>query len=151
MKLITRLLAATALLACAAAQAQDAPLITRAESDAEQKMLNQSILVPKSVAPGSPTIDVVEPDIKGEVAAPLMIKIRFVTEGTATLVPGSLRVYYGAFGIDITDRLMKKARFEKDLLILDRADIPAGKHRLLVKIKDSSDRGAEKLVTLMVR
>jgi hypothetical protein len=151
MTLISRLLAAAALCACAVASAQDAPLITRAESDAEQKMLKQSILVPKSMAPGSPTIDVVEPDLKLELAAPLFIKIRFVTEGKATLVPESLRVYYGAFGIDITDRLMKKARFEKDMLILDRADIPAGKHRLLVKIKDSSDRGAEKLVTLTVR
>ncbi len=151
MRPIPRLLAVALLLASSLVRADNLILITKAESDAEQKTLKQSILVPKATTPGAPQIDVLEPDLKNEVAAPLFIKIRFVTEGAATLVPDSLRVYYGTFGIDITERLMKRARFEKDMLILDRADIPTGKHRLLVKIRDSSERSAEKLVTLVVR
>ncbi|MES2148814.1 MAG: hypothetical protein V4508_03380 [Pseudomonadota bacterium] len=144
-------LAAFGLCAASALAQSSWTLITKAESDAEQKRLGQSILVPKSLTVGAPQIEVMEPDLKNDVPAPVMIKVKFVTEGKSALVPDSLRVYYGVFGIDITERLMKKARFENDVLILDRADIPAGKHRLLLKIKDSTDRSAEKLVTLTVR
>jgi hypothetical protein len=126
-------------------------LITQAESDAEQKRLSIGMLTSKAMpVKGSPQIEVMEPDMKAELIAPLQIRIKFVTELGATLLPDSLRVYYGTFGIDITDRLMKKAKFENDTLTLDRAEIPTGTHRLLLKIKDNTDRTSEKLLTLNI-
>ena len=144
-------LSATLALAAAGAHAQAWSLVTQAESDAEQARLKQSVLLPKAATKGAPQIEIVEPDLRNALAAPLVIRIKFVPEGASTLVPASLRVYYGVFGIDITERLMKRAHFENDMLVLDRADIPAGTHRLLLTIKDSTDRTAEKLLTLTVR
>lgn len=144
-------LTATLALATANARAQAWSLVTKAESDAEQAHLKQSILLPKASSAGAPQIEIVEPDLRTALAAPLVIRVKFVPEGASTLVPASLRVYYGVFGIDITERLMKRARFENDMLVLDRADIPSGTHRLLMTIKDSTDRTAEKLLTLTVR
>ena len=143
------LLAATLLLG-ASARGGDFELITTAESEAEQKSLKQLILVPKAITPGAPSIEVLEPDLNAELASPLLIRVRFKTYDKATLVPGSLRVYYGVFGIDITERLMMRARFDNGTLILDRTDIPVGKHRLLLRIRDSNDRSTEKLLTLTV-
>ncbi|MDP3785561.1 MAG: hypothetical protein Q8Q55_00530 [Undibacterium sp.] len=126
-------------------------LITKAESDAEQARLSIGMLTSKALPiKGAPQIEVMEPDMKAELATPLQIRIKFITEGGASLIPSSLRVYYGTFGIDITERLMKKAKFEGDMLVLDRAEIPTGVHRLLLKIKDDTDRASEKLLTLNI-
>ncbi len=126
-------------------------LITKAESDAEQARLSIGMLTSKAMpVKGAPQIEVMEPDMKSELVTPLQIRIKFITEGGAALSQSSLRVYYGTFGIDITERLMKKAKFEGDMLILDKAEIPTGVHRLLLKIKDNTDRTSEKLLTLNI-
>lgn len=126
-------------------------LITKAESDAEQARLGIGMLTSKAMpVKGAPQIEVMEPDMKAELVTPLQIRIKFIMEGGAALSPSSLRVYYGTFGIDITERLMKKAKFEGDMLILDKAEIPTGVHRLLLKIKDDTDRSSEKLLTLNI-
>jgi hypothetical protein len=147
---IKRLLLAATLLLGASAQAGDFKLITAAESEAEQKSLKQLILVPKAITPGATSIEVLEPDLNLELASPLLIRVRFTTHGKASLVPDSLRVYYGVFGIDITERLMLRARFDNNTLIVERADVPVGKHRLLLRIRDSEERSTEKLLTLNV-
>ncbi|MFC0168156.1 hypothetical protein ACFFKC_08695 [Pseudoduganella danionis] len=133
--------------------ASDEPLITLAESQAEQGRLNQSILVAKSVPqPGAPQINLLEPVDPGNiVVTPFPVRLQFSTEGGANVIPSSLRVYYGAFGINITDRLLKRARFENNELRIDSAEVPSGKHRLLVSIVDSHNRSTEKLLTLIVK
>lgn len=151
MKLSTMLLCCS-LLGPALCRAEDA-LITEAESRAEQAVLSRSILVAKGMPqPGAPTIEVVEPaDPQNIGVTPFAVRVHFTTEGGATLVPASLQVYYGAFGINITDRLLKRATFDQNELRIDRADVPSGKHRLLMKVQDSNNRSNEKLLTLVVK
>ncbi|MFA9215797.1 MAG: hypothetical protein ACEQSK_01705 [Sphingomonadaceae bacterium] len=128
-------------------------LITAAESAAEQANLAQAILVAKSVpAAGAPGINLLEPvDPANIVSTPFPVRVQFTTEGGANVVPSSLRVYYGSFGINITERLLKRARFEQNELRIDSAEVPSGKHRLLLSIVDSNNRSSEKLLTLIVK
>lgn len=151
MKLSTLLLCCSAL-APALSRAGE-PLITLAESQAEQAVLSRSILIAKGVPPaGAPTIDLVEPaDPQNIATTPFPVRVHFNTEGGAALVPASLQVYYGAFGINITDRLLKRATFVQNELRIDQAEVPSGKHRLLLKIQDSNNRSNEKLLTLVVK
>jgi hypothetical protein len=127
------------------------PLITPAESAAEQARLSTEITLPRVRSLSGPRIEVVEPSLRGPLAAPLRIKVRFDAQGAASVVRDSFKVYYGTFGIDITERLLKRARFEDNLLLVDRAEIPAGTHRLRMKIVDSDGRATEKLVTFTVQ
>src|SRR5471032_1047538 len=103
MKMSTTVLLCGALLAPALGHAQQ--LITEAESAAEQAHLSQGILMAKAIPPpGAPQIEVMEPDMKQTLKAPFAVRVHFVTDGKATITPASLKVYYGVFGIDITDR-----------------------------------------------
>ena len=143
---------ALALLLAGVAQQCAAQLITQAESDREQKHLAEPILVAKDVTPGAPKIEVLEPaNLQQPLAAPVAIRVRFVPENGATVERKSLRVYYGVFGVDITERLLQKARFEQNQLTLDRAEIPSGTHRLTMSVADSQNRVAEKQITFTIR
>lgn len=152
MTLPSSLLFCCALALPLAAAAQEA-LITPAESQAEQARLGQGILMAKGVPqPGAPVINVLEPaDPANIVSTPFPVRVQFATEGGATVTPGALQVYYGAFGINITERLLKRARFEQNELRIDSAEVPSGTHRLLLRVVDSNQRRSEKLLTLIVK
>lgn len=143
------ILAATLSLTSLGARAE--PLITAAESAAEQAQLSTAIALPRVRSLSGPRIEVVEPNLQRPLAAPVQIKVRFDAQGAASVVRDSFKVYYGAFGIDITERLLKRARFDNNLLQVDRAEIPAGTHRLRMKIVDSDGRATEKLVTFTIQ
>lgn len=152
MKLPTSLFLCATLALSTACHA-DEPLITLAESQAEQARLGQGILVAKDVPPqGAPVIHLLEPADPGNITStPFPVRVQFQVEGDATVVPSTLRVYYGAFGINITERLLKRARFEQNELRIDSAEVPSGKHRLLLRIVDNHNRSTEKLLTLIVK
>ena len=136
---------------CGHAPAATEPLITADESAREQRRLDAPVAVARLRAAGAPRIDVVAPDLDAPVAAPVSFRIRFVADSPATIDPASLKVYYGAFRIDITERLLKQAQIVGDTLELADAKIPAGTHRLLVKVKDTLDHVGERLITLTVK
>ena len=144
-------LALLALTCCAQALAATEPLITADESAREQRSLDMPVAVARTRAAAAPRIDVVAPDLSAPVAAPVSFRIRFVADSPAAIDPASLKVYYGAFHIDITERLLKQATIAGDMLELADAKIPAGTHRLLVKVKDTLDHVGERLITLTVR
>jgi hypothetical protein len=152
MTLPSSLLLCCALALPLAGAAQEA-LITQAESQAEQARLGQGILMAKGAPqPGAPVITLLEPpDPSNIVGTPFPVRVQFATEGGATVAPGALQVYYGSFGIDITERLLKRARFEHNELRIDSAEVPSGKHRLLMRVVDSNNRSSEKLLTLIVK
>ena len=135
----------------AAAPLHAEALISAAEAAAEQAQLDKAIPLARVRSLSGPKIEVVEPNVLRPLAAPLQIQVRFGAQGAANVVRESFKVYYGAFGIDITERLLKRARFENNVLFVDKADIPAGTHRLRMKISDSEGRATEKLVSFTVQ
>lgn len=99
-----------------------------------------------------PTIDVVSPvpDIDGKVMAPFPIEVRFTSTLDAAIQPGSFKVMYGLLKLDITDRLLKVTKVTSEGFRVDKADIPKGKHRLVLQVLDNKNRVAEKDLRLIV-
>lgn len=108
-------------------------------------------LVPRSVRnPSAPIIEVVSPDIKTPVAAPIPIRLRFKTEAPSEAKIESFKALYGSFRIDITDRLKKRAVLTKSGLELNGADIPSGKHQIVLSLEDTQGRKSEQTLTFEV-
>lgn len=93
----------------------------------------------------SPRIELERPDLAAQpkVKAPVSITVRFVPLPDAALDLASFRVLYGALKVDITSRLEKFVRLTPAGFSLDNAQIPSGRHRLVVQVRDGKDRLAE--------
>jgi hypothetical protein len=114
-------------------------LISAAEVEQYKGDVNENITIP--LAGDEPAIEIVRPVVKeGKVASPVAIEVRFKPVSGKTIDPASFKLYYGAFKIDVTDRLLKTAKVTPNGFSIDKVDIPAGSHRLVMKVAD--DTGA---------
>lgn len=114
-------------------------LVSAAEVDKYKSDVNENITIPLSG--DEPAIEIVRPVVKeGKVASPVAIEVRFKPVAGKTIDPASFKLYYGAFKLDVTDRLLKTAKVTPTGFSIDKVDIPAGSHRLVMKVAD--DTGA---------
>ena len=114
-------------------------LVSAAEVDKYKGDVNESITIPLSG--DEPAIEIVRPVVKeGKVASPVAIEVRFKPVAGKTIDPASFKLYYGAFKIDVTDRLLKTAKVTPNGFSIDKVDIPSGTHRLVMRVGD--DTGA---------
>ena len=94
----------------------------------------------------APQIDILKPepapDLK--VKAPFAIAVQFIGQADAAIDPATFKVMYGALNIDITSRITKFVKVTKEGFAIDNAQIPAGKHRLTLQVKDEKQRMAER-------
>ena len=102
-------------------------------------------------APGAPQIEVRSPARLEGLKAPFPIHVEFRAREGAEVLPSTFRVYYGLLKLDITERVLQRARVDKSGVLIEEAAIPAGSHRLLLQIKDSLDRVGETSLSLQVR
>lgn len=121
-------------------------LVTRAEVEESRRGL---FAVPPIAARalegvGGPRIDLISPDTTRSVKSPVEIAVRFTAVAPAKIEPESLRIFYGAFRLNITDRIRKVAAIREDGITVDGAELPAGNHRLVLVISDSAGRVIEK-------
>jgi hypothetical protein len=58
---------------------------------------------------------------------------------------------YGAFRIDITQRLLKVAKVTKDGISVSGADLPAGKHQLTLTLTDTLGRQTQQVLSFVVQ
>jgi hypothetical protein len=100
--------------------------------------------------PGAPRIDIQAPDVQRRLKTPLDISVKFEPTAPATINPASMRVLYGAFRIDITDRIKKYAQVSEGGMAVSNAQLPKGSHRLYLRIADSSSREGEQEVKIDV-
>ncbi|MBV8123681.1 MAG: hypothetical protein JOY60_13105 [Burkholderiaceae bacterium] len=82
-------------------------------------------------------------------SSPVSIDLRFEAGEGARIVPGSFRVLYGGWHIDITDRILANvgAPTEQGIAI-QNANIPAGHHKLTLQISDDHSREARLAIEL---
>ena len=114
-------------------------LVSSAEVAQFKGDINENITIP--LAGDEPAIEIVRPVVKeGKVASPVAIEVRFKPVPGKAIDPASFKLYYGAFKLDVTDRLLKTARVTPTGFSIDKVDIPAGSHRLVMKVAD--DTGA---------
>lgn len=159
-------LLALLLLGLARAQAGAFELITPAEAQQEAaaqaaeaarpRVVPRSLPVPRDpgprpAEPRRPAIRVLEPrpaDVP--VAAPLRIELAFNAAPGTRIVPESFRVLYGLLKIDLTERLRSHAAISETGVVLERAQVPDGQHRLLLQVADDRGNLAEQELRIRV-
>jgi hypothetical protein len=86
-----------------------------------------------------PLIEVARPSIVGgKVVSPVSIEVHFKAAAGKSIDPATFKLFYGAFKIDVTQRLLKKSTITADGFSIENADIPSGSHRLVLRVSDDS-------------
>ncbi|MFO1329831.1 MAG: hypothetical protein U1F56_20900 [Rubrivivax sp.] len=104
---------------------------------------------------GAPVIEVLRPLLDaaaaGPLTSPLPIELQFRAAADAAIDPKSFRIFYGAFQLDVTQRLLKAVAVRPEGLRVEQAAIPAGSHRLVVQIADTLERVGMRELRFSVR
>ena len=128
--------------------AAEAQQTAKAELDAPPEIRTRQVVVPKPNAPG---IRVISPAASGAaVAAPLRLEVAFTPTPGTRIVPSSFRVLYGLLKIDLTDRLRRHATVTESGVVVDRAVVPDGQHRLILQVADDQGNTAEQELRIRV-
>jgi hypothetical protein len=156
---LLRLAAAASVLALPGAWAQSGggfDLVTAGEAQANAKAEAEApaIITPRQVPPprpNAPGIKVVSPVAAGTpVVAPLRLEVAFTPAPGARIVPSSFRVLYGLLKIDLTDRMRRHATVTETGVVVDRANVPEGQHRLFLQVADDKGNTAEQELRIRV-
>ena len=124
-------------------------LVTPEEAKASQEAAQppETRSVPEH---GAPRVSLLSPDINAAVRRPTRIQVRFEAVPPATIKPDSFRVLYGAFRLDITDRVIAASQVTAQGIDVPEASLPAGSHRLLIEIQDTQGRIGRRTVGFVV-
>lgn len=147
---ITALLIATNL-AWSASGAEASQLVSE-----EEVRMYQSMVVPTAESlppddPGAPRIVIFQPDVDKSIRSPFQIEVFFRPNDGQRIAWDSFRVYYGTFQFDITNRILPIAKIHDNSIFISHAEIPAGKHKLTLKIADEKQRVSRRDVEILVR
>ena len=141
---------AASLVACAA-QALAVQLVTKEEMLKSQKAapVLEANATPQD--PLAPQITLVDPESADKaIKNPFKMEVQFKPQEGAAVDIKSFQAFYGSLKIDITERLMKEAVRTATGIKLANVTVPSGKHRILLRIKDSQNRLAEKEIQFKV-
>lgn len=126
-------------------------LITAEEALASQTALPMLAVDETPVNAQGPVITVVDAEALAQpVKNPFSIEIFMQAQRDAELNFASFKAFYGAFKIDITERLLKEASKTVTGLKLANLQIPSGRHKILLRVSDSKGRTAEKEIAFKV-
>lgn len=119
------------------------------ESEAHERQLPR--FTARSIpGPSDPMIDIRSPSLKEPVKAPVSIDLRFLASGSAKINLESLKILYGTFKLDITDRVRKEAKILSDGIQIASANLPSGSHKLLIQVANTEGKQAEREVRFTV-
>ena len=128
-------------------------LVTKEEMIRSQKAPPVLEAAAAPADPLAPQITLVDPEANGTdkvVRNPFKMEVIFKPQEGAALDFKSFQALYGSLKMDITDRLLKEAVKTPNGLRLANVNVPSGKHRILLRIKDSQNRLAEKEIQFRV-
>ncbi|MBM3363503.1 MAG: hypothetical protein FJY42_12720 [Betaproteobacteria bacterium] len=133
------------------AWSQSSWLVTPEEAQAARDA-GDIIIVARSTLPqGAPRIEVVAPDLSRPVQVPARIEVRFTGGGSSEARPETFKALYGAFRLDITQRLLKFAKVTKEGIVVSEAELPSGRHQLLLTMTDTQGRQIQQTVSFTVQ
>ena len=141
---------AASLVLCAA-QALAVQLVTKEEMLKSQKVapVLEANATPQD--PLAPQITLVDPESADKaIKNPFKMEVQFKPQEGAAVDIKSFQAFYGSLKLDITERLMKEAVRTATGIKLANVTVPSGKHRILLRIKDSQNRLAEKEIQFKV-
>lgn len=87
----------------------------------------------------APVIELTAPTLSTPISSP-----------TSIVKPESFRVLFGAFGPDITKRLLSAAKGSELGVFVQEANLPNGRHKLTMVVEDSAGRKGNRTVELDV-
>jgi hypothetical protein len=137
-------------LVTAAEARQDREIRAKGEVEPEVRSRGAPAAAAQPGQQGQPvfTIRIIAP-AQASVTAPLRIELAFEPLPGARVVPSTFRLLYGVMKLDLTERLRRFATITETGVVVDRAQVPEGQHRLLVQVSD--DRGNVAQQELRVR
>jgi hypothetical protein len=143
-----KILVISFVLSCSAYAAQ--PLVTIDEMNASNNAPTK--LRAKSVAPkDAPIIELSAPKLSAPVSSPTAIELKFQPTPPSAVKPETFKVLYGSFEIDITKRLLNVAKVTEAGVFVQEANLPKGKHKLLMIVEDTAGRRGNRSVDFEVR
>ena len=121
----------------------------------QQEMLD-SLNAPTQFTPkfvpekDAPRIVIAAPNLSGPLASPTPITLNFEATSPAAIKPETFKVEYGAFQIDITQRLLSAAKVTAQGMNVQEASLPSGRHKLHLSVEDSMGRKGYRLVEFQI-
>jgi len=126
-------------------------LVTKAEANASKLASSMQEAEFSQADPRGPAIQVVDPQsLDLPLKNPFKMEVLFKPQQGATLDFASFKALYGVLKLDITDRLLKEATKTPTGIKLANVDVPSGRHKLLLSIKDSQGRFSAKEIIFKV-
>ena len=126
-------------------------LITAEEALASQAAVPMLAVNDTPANPLGPVIAVVDAEALAQpVKNPFSIEILLQAQRDAEVNFASFKAFYGAFKIDITERLLKEASKTLTGLKIAHVQIPPGRHKILLRVSDTKGRTAEKEIAFKV-
>ena len=126
-------------------------LITAEEAQASQAAVPMLAVDEAPMNPQGPVIAVVDAAALAQpVKNPFSMEILLQAQRDAELNFASFKAFYGAFKIDITQRLLKESSKTLTGLKIANVQIPSGRHKILLRVSDTKGRTAEKEIAFKV-
>ena len=126
-------------------------LVTKAEVNASKLASSMQEVEFSQVDPKGPAIRVIDPpSLDVPLKNPFKMEVLFNPQQGATLDFNSFKALYGVLKLDITDRLLKEATKTPTGIRLANVDVPSGRHKLLLSIKDSQGHLSAKEIIFKV-
>jgi hypothetical protein len=131
--------------------AQAAPLMLVTQQEASASNNAPPTFTPKFMPEkDAPKIEVAAPNLTAPLASPTPIQMNFSVTSPATVKPETFKVLYGAFQIDVTQRLLSAAKVTAQGMNVQEASLPSGKHKLHLSVEDSMGRKGYRLVEFQI-
>ena len=106
----------------------------------------------KSVAPkDAPIIELSAPKLSIPVSSPTPIELKFQPTPPSAVKPETFKVLYGSFEIDITKRILNVAKVTESGVFVQGANLPKGKHKLLMVVEDTAGRRGNRSIDFEVK
>ena len=113
---------------------------------------NASSLNPRSIPPkDAPVIELSAPKLSSPVSSPTPIELKFQPTPPSVVKPETFKVLYGSFEIDITKRILNVAKITESGVFVQEANLPKGKHKLLMVVEDNAGRRGNRAIDFEVK
>jgi hypothetical protein len=99
----------------------------------------------------APLIELSAPKLSAPVNSPTQIEVKFQPTPPSMVKPNTFKVLYGSFEIDITKRLLSVAKVTEGGVSVQEANLPKGKHKLLMVVEDTAGRQGSKAIEFEVQ
>lgn len=134
-------------------------LVTDAEAAASAKAFADQpegppALAAKAFLPGSatgPTIEVLAPRLDVPTSPPFDVRVVAHPRDGLSIDRSSIRVRYGFFRIDVTQRMLALGHWQGNEFIVSRAQAPKGTHWFYVSLTDSAKQVSTVAVKVVVQ